>query len=99
MAEATKDEGVGFGIPDEWIGFDVPFLGIQKGKGLEFTKAGLYSFAFDALTDPISYTPIGLGGLARGLKSGVKGAYQAGAVQKGAISAQQRGKALKPEEM
>ena len=99
LAEATKDEGVGFGIPDEWIGFDVPFLGIQKGKGLEFTKAGLYSFAFDALTDPISYTPIGLGGLARGLKSGVKGAYQAGAVQKGAISAQQRGKALKPEEM
>ena len=99
LAEAAKDEGVGFGIPDEWIGFDVPFLGIQKGKGLEFTKAGLYSFAFDALTDPISYTPIGLGGLARGLKSGVKGAYQAGAIEKGAISAQQRGKALKPDEM
>lgn len=99
LAEATKDEGIGFGIPDEWIGFDVPFLGIQKGKGLEFTKAGLYSFAFDALTDPISYTPIGLGGMARGLKSGIKGAYQAGAVEKAALKAQQKGVPLKAEEM
>ena len=72
LAEATKEEGVGFGIPDEWIGFDVPFLGIEKGKGLEFTKAGLYSFAFDVLTDPISFLPIGLGGAAKGLKSGVQ---------------------------
>ena len=72
LAEASKEEGVGWGIPDEWIGFDVPFLGIEKGKGLEFTKAGLYSFGFDVLTDPISFLPIGLGGAAKGLKSGVE---------------------------
>tara|TARA_B110000879_G_scaffold103808_1_gene140126 strand:- start:55 stop:7596 length:7542 start_codon:yes stop_codon:yes gene_type:complete len=76
LKEAQSDEGVGFGIPDEWIGFDVPWAGIEKGKGLEFTKAGLYSFAFDVFTDPISYLPIGLGGATRGLVSGIKGATQ-----------------------
>lgn len=81
LKEAQSDEGVGWGIPDEWIGFDVPFLGIEKGKGLEFTKAGLYSFAFDVLTDPISYVPIGLGGAARGAMSGVKGATKAAALK------------------
>lgn len=70
LAEASSEKGVGWGIPDEWIGWDVPWLGIEKGKGMEFTKAGLYSFAFDVFTDPMSFLPLGLGGAVKGLKSG-----------------------------
>lgn len=83
LKDAQSDEGVGFGIPGEWIGFDVPWAGIEKGKGLEFTKAGLYSFAFDVFTDPISYIPIGLGGASRGLVSGIKGGTKGGRLKGG----------------
>jgi hypothetical protein len=97
LAEATKEEGVGWGIPDEWIGFDVPFLGIEKGKGLEFTKAGLYSFGFDVLTDPISFLPIGIGGAAKGLKTGVETAARAARAKPDALPGAFAPRILYPE--
>lgn len=61
--------------------FSVPWLGIEKGVGMPITKTGLYSFGWDALTDPASYVTLGLGGAAKGAFSGVQRATK-GAVQR-----------------
>lgn len=68
LAETRSEEQVGE-IPNV-IPFDIPLLGIEAGKGLPVTKAGLYSFGWDVGTDPFSFATLGVGGL---LKGGAKG--------------------------
>lgn len=51
--------------------FSIPFLGIEAGVGMPITPAGLYSFAWDAGTDPASWMTLGVGGALKGTVSGV----------------------------
>jgi hypothetical protein len=75
LAETRSEEQVGE-IPNV-IPFDIPLLGIEAGKGVPLTKAGLYSFGFDVGSDPFSWMTLGVGGA---LKGGAKGV---GTVAKG----------------
>jgi len=52
-------------------GFDIEFLGIEKGVGMPITPTGLWSFGWDVLLDPASWATLGLGGAAKGAVSGV----------------------------
>ncbi len=61
----TRSEDVLFEVPNV-IPFDMPFIGVEKGKGLPITKAGLYSFGWDVATDPFSFMTLGVGGAAKG---------------------------------
>lgn len=64
LKETRSEEVVGE-IPNP-IPFDMPFIGLEAGKGLPVTKAGLYSFGWDVATDPFSFATLGVGGAAKG---------------------------------
>ena len=69
LKETRSEEVVGE-LPN-FIPFDIPFMGIEAGKGMPITKAGLYSFGWDVATDPFSFMTLGLGGAAKGAAKAV----------------------------
>ena len=69
--------------------FDIPFLGIDSEQGLPVTPIGLFSFGSDVVTDPASWTTLGIAGALKGTISGVakkagvtRAAVRAGGVEK-----------------
>lgn len=69
LRQTSSEQKVGE-IPN-FIPFDIPFLGIEKGKGMPVTPAGLWSFGWDVATDPFSFMTMGLGGAAKGAAKAV----------------------------
>lgn len=65
LQEMRSEEKVGV-TPGWAVPFDIPFLGIKAGVGMDITKAGLYSFGFDVFTDPFSFMTLGVGGALKG---------------------------------
>jgi len=94
LKETTSEETM-FEVPNV-IPFDMPFLGIEKGKGFPVTKAGLYSFGWDVFTDPFSFATLGVGGAAKGAAKAI------GTVSKGQkikAAAAKEGRPVSAEEL
>jgi hypothetical protein len=91
----TTSEDVLFEVPNV-IPFDMPFLGIEAGKGFPVTKAGLYSFGLDVGSDPFSFATLGLGGAAKGAAKAI-GTISKG--QKIKAAAAKEGRAVSTDEL